>query len=77
MSLCSKRCASASINSDKYWRGEIPVLSNDKATLSRVFGEYPIDVDSAPRDTTLRRAILDWMRAGGRMCSASGFILIS
>jgi hypothetical protein len=55
----------------------IPVLSNDKATLSRVFGEYPIVVDSAPRDTTLRRSILDWMRAGGRMCSASGFILMS
>jgi hypothetical protein len=55
----------------------MPVLSNDTSALSRVFGRYPVDLDSAPRDTTLKRAILEWMEAGGRMRNASGFILIS
>jgi hypothetical protein len=45
--------------------------------LSRVFGRYPVELDSAPRDTTLKRAILDLMETGGRMRSASGFMLIS
>jgi hypothetical protein len=51
------------------------ILSQDHWTLSRVFGERQIDPATAPRDTMLRRAILDHMAQGHRMYSGAGFIL--
>ncbi|MCX7804985.1 MAG: acyltransferase domain-containing protein [Planctomycetota bacterium] len=41
--------------------------AHDGETFNRVFGGPVRDLDSAPRDTSLRRAILDFYRAGGRL----------
>ncbi len=52
-----------------------PVASDDSQTFIRVFGEKPTDLSSAPRDTGLRRAILDYTLAGNRLRMGGGFIL--
>jgi hypothetical protein len=52
-----------------------PRLSNATQTFERVFGGEPQDLSTAPRDTTLRRAILDHALAGGRMRSGGVFML--
>ncbi len=41
--------------------------AHDGETFNRVFGGPVSDFDSAPRDTSLRRAILDFYRSGGRL----------
>lgn len=53
-----------------------PTLSQDRETLSRVFGTEQIDPATAPTDTLLRRVIIEHMSQGHRMYSAAGFILI-
>jgi hypothetical protein len=52
-----------------------PLKSKEEWTLDRVFGTPQIDPATAPRDTGLRRAMLDFMAAGHRMIAAGGFIL--
>jgi hypothetical protein len=52
-----------------------PLKSKEEWTFARVFGAPQIDPATAPRDTTLRRAILDFMAEGHRMIAAGGFIL--
>ncbi|HEY3418663.1 MAG TPA: acyltransferase domain-containing protein [Armatimonadota bacterium] len=52
-----------------------PVKSGDEGAFDRVFNGRPVDLTTAPRDTTLRRAILDFTLAGGRLRGATGFIL--
>lgn len=52
----------------------MPVLSSDNQTFERVFGSKPKDLDTAPRDTSLRRAVLDYVLAGNYMHQAFGFI---
>jgi hypothetical protein len=52
-----------------------PLKSKEEWTLDRVFGTPQIDPATAPRDTRLRRAMLDFMAAGHRMIAAGGFIL--
>ncbi|TJY39834.1 hypothetical protein E5161_18010 [Cohnella pontilimi] len=52
-----------------------PLKSMEEWTFSRVFGKRHIDPATAPRDTALRRAILEFMAQGNRMISAGGFIL--
>lgn len=47
---------------------------NDFQTFERVFGGY-VDVATAPRDTSMKRAVLEYVEAGGRWRSASGVIL--
>jgi len=53
-----------------------PLLSYDREPFWRVFGEMPEDLSAAPRDTALRRAMLDFKQSGGLLCSAAGFCLI-
>lgn len=48
--------------------------ANDHQTFERVFGEKPSDLSSAPRDNSLRRAILDHLGKGGRWRSGGGMI---
>ena len=43
----------------------LPSTSNGRSTIERVFGTEQIDVATAPRDTTLRRAVLGLIEAGG------------
>ena len=52
----------------------MPALSNDSQTFSRVFGERPADLTKAPRDTSLRRAVMDHYLAGNKMSQGFGFI---
>jgi hypothetical protein len=52
----------------------LPTLSDDQQTFERVFGGRPDDLTEAPRDTSLRRAILDHYLAGNRMSKGYGFI---
>lgn len=53
-----------------------PIKSGDTEHFWRIFGEMPADLTKAPRDTTLRRAVLDFRLSGGRLRSAGGFIII-
>ncbi len=53
-----------------------PMLSYDREPFWRVFGEQPADLAAAPRDTALRRAMLDFAQAGGQLRCAGGFCLI-
>lgn len=53
-----------------------PTLNNGKSFIKEVFSqEDQWDPARAPRDTSLRRAILDHIESGGVMRSAGGFIL--
>lgn len=52
-----------------------PILSNDVQTFDRVFWGKPKDFNKAPRDTSLRRAIVDHYLEGGHLSGAGGFIL--
>ncbi len=54
-----------------------PALSSENETFNRVFGSMPPDLRTAPRDTSLRRAILDFTLAGNHLRCASGFRLMS
>jgi len=53
-----------------------PLLSHDREAFWRVFGELPDGLANAPRDTALRRAMLDFKASGGLLRSAAGFCLI-
>jgi len=53
-----------------------PVVSQDRDVFCRVFGAPPDDLTTAPRNTTLQRAILDFTLAGNRLRSAGGFLLV-
>lgn len=53
----------------------LPVLSNERPAYERVFGSSTIDMAGAPDDTTLRKAIKQFVLAGGRMRYNAGFIL--
>lgn len=52
----------------------MPVPGNDNQTFERVFGSKPQDLNLAPRDTSLRKAILDHVLSGQNMHQAFGFI---
>ncbi|OPZ86263.1 MAG: hypothetical protein BWY76_01030 [bacterium ADurb.Bin429] len=61
------------------WQREFhafPVLSDDLDPFFRVFDGKPTDLVAAPRDTALRRAMLDTTLAGKPVRCAGGFILI-
>jgi hypothetical protein len=52
----------------------LPSRSGGGGTLERVFGASTIDPRTAPRDTTLRRAIADHLLAGGHLRGARCFL---
>ena len=61
------------------WQRELylfPVASGDRSGVYFIFGEDDVDVDSAARDTSLRRALLDHIAAGGRLISGGMFMLL-
>ena len=52
-----------------------PRPSSGKDGLYFIFDRDEVDIDSAPRDTTLRRAFLDQLKAGERLQSGGMFYL--
>ncbi len=60
------------------WQRELylfPYPCGDRSGLYFVFGKDDIDPDTAPRDTSLRRAILDRIASGGRLIVSGMFML--
>ncbi len=49
--------------------------ADDRMCLERVFGSADIDIESAPEDSSLRRAVKRFMLGGGRMRESRGLIL--
>ena len=61
------------------WQRELflfPIPSGDRSGVYFVFGRDDVDVDTAPRDTSMRRALLDHMAAGGRLIGGGMFMLL-
>ena len=60
------------------WQRELylyPIPSGDRSGLRFIFGRDDIDIATAPRDTSLRRALLDHLQAGGRLINGGMFFL--
>lgn len=51
-----------------------PTLSGGRSGFTRIFRENYKDLSIAPRDTTLRRAVLDHLQAGGYLRGGGGLI---
>jgi len=52
-----------------------PLPSNGAGGLYFIFGELIVDLDKAPQDTELQRAVIQHMRAGGKLRNG-GFLLL-
>jgi hypothetical protein len=60
------------------WQRELylfPIPSGRRAGLFFVFGKDEIDPATAPRDTSLRRALLEHLEQGGRLIAGGMFLL--
>lgn len=53
----------------------VPSTGNPESALEWVFDGMLANLAHAPRDTTLRRAVLDHLAAGGTLRGAGGFVL--
>ncbi|WP_308638082.1 acyltransferase domain-containing protein [Paenibacillus silvisoli] len=53
-----------------------PVGGEGKEGLRRIFGSLYDDWSTAPRDTSLRRAVLDHLAGGGALRDMGGFIMM-
>lgn len=52
-----------------------PILNDGNDVFNYVFHKKPSDFTKAPKDTSLKRAIIDYVLAGNQMNSSGGFIL--
>jgi len=52
-----------------------PLPSNGTGGMYFIFGDYLIDLDKAPQNTELQRAVVNHMQAGGRLRNG-GFLLL-
>jgi len=59
----------------RLWRLLPEPGGSDAQTIERVFGSEDADLSSAPRDTSLRRVVLDHIAQGGRWRGHAGYIL--
>lgn len=60
------------------WQRELylhPIPTSDRSGLYFIFGRDDVDPATAPRDTSLRRALLDHLAAGGRLIGEGMFFL--
>ncbi|MHB8994990.1 MAG: acyltransferase domain-containing protein [Armatimonadota bacterium] len=60
------------------WQQEMylyPIPSSGRDGLHFLFARDDIDPATAPRDTSMRRAFLDWLASGKRLMSGGAFIL--
>lgn len=53
----------------------VPASGDGEAALDWAFDGVPTDLARAPRDTALRRALLDHLQQGGHMRAGGGFLL--
>ncbi len=53
----------------------VPLVGDGMAALDWVFDGVPADLTLAPRDTTLRRALVDHVLGGGHLRVGGGFLL--
>ncbi len=51
-----------------------PIRSGGRSGFGRIFGSENQDLSTAPRDTTLRRAVLDHLQTGGYLRGGGGLI---
>jgi len=51
-----------------------PIFSGGRSGFERIFGRDIRDLSTAPRDTTLRRAVLDHLQAGGYLRGGGGLL---
>ncbi|MBN8524856.1 MAG: DUF5596 domain-containing protein, partial [Planctomycetes bacterium] len=51
----------------------LPGEMDDRQSIERIFGAWPLDREQAPRATSLQRAVLALYAAGGRLDGAAGF----
>jgi hypothetical protein len=61
------------------WQRELYLFSTpsgDRSGVYFVFGEDDLNLSTAPRNTSLRRALLDHMDSGGRLIGGGMFILL-
>jgi len=61
------------------WQRELhlfPIATGDRSGVYFVFGTDDVAIDSAPRDTSLRRALLDHLANGGRLIGGGMFMLV-
>lgn len=60
------------------WQREMylyPIPCGGRDGLFFLFGRDDIDPSTAPRDTSMRRAVLDWLASGKRLMSGGAFML--
>jgi len=57
------------------WFHIYPIHSDDHEAFKRIFGGRPADLTKAPRDSGLRRAILDLYVGGGSLHGAAGGVV--
>ena len=61
------------------WQRELylfPIPTGSRAGIYFVFGREDVDPATAPRDTSLRRALLDHLSKGGRLIGGAMFMLL-
>ena len=61
------------------WQRELylyPLPSGPRCGMHFVFGREDIDLATAPRDTSMRRALLDHLSSGGRLRAGGMFLLL-
>ncbi len=61
------------------WQRELylyPTWAGTRSGLSFIFGSADFDLATAPRDTSLRRALLDQLAADGRLIGGGMFLLL-
>ena len=61
------------------WQRELhlfPIATGNRCGVYFVFGTDDVDLDSAPRDTSMRRALLDHLTRGGRLIGGGMFMLL-
>lgn len=66
--------AESNILTFQRWFQPLPCAMDDRQTIERIFGAWPLDPERAPRTTRLQRAVLAFYADGGRLDGGAGFI---
>ena len=56
---------------------QVPCGSSDQQMCERVFDMFPLDLEKAPQQTSMQRAILAYYKNGGKIPAGAGFRAIS